>query len=421
LKRALARLVALLALACTGMAAADETHVAADVSREILVMLRLPPPHYRSGANYGGAYVDAAGGAARRRIADGLARAQGLSVLSGWPMPAIGVDCYVLRVPAGADLDEVARRVARDSRVEWAQPVHRFRALAAVVAATAPSAQTSLYALQPSARLWRLDDLHKVSTGRGVRVAVIDSGVDAAHPDLAGRIELERNFVDARSDVAEAHGTAVAGIIGARADRGMGVVGIAPQARLLALRACWEESATLTLCSSFTLAQALQAAIAADAEVINLSLSGPDDRLLARLIDAAIERGAIVVGAVDARAPGGGFPASHAGVLAVSDRLGAGAAVLSAPGDDVPAPAPGARWNFVSGSSFAAAQVAGMLALAREVTPRPAMRQSSAWVRFPADSPDGAAGYVDACATLRHSVPTLSCLPPGEGTARVPR
>jgi len=421
LKRCLARVALLFALVFAGMvAAADETPAPADASREILVMLRLPPPHYRSGANYGGGYADDAGRAARRRIADGVARAQGLAVLSGWPMPAIGVDCYVLRVPAGADLDEVVKRLANDSRVEWAQPVQRFRALGTSIEPPT-AAKASLYSLQPSARLWQLDDLHKVSTGRGVRVAVIDSGVDATHPDLAGRIEIERNFVDAREHVAEAHGTAVAGIIGAHADRGAGVVGIAPQAKLLALRACWEESAAATLCSSFTLAQALQAAIAADAQVINLSLSGPDDRLLARLIDAAGERGAIIVGAVDARAPGGGFPASHAGVLAVSDRVGAGAAILSAPGDDVPAPAPGARWNFVSGSSFAAAQVAGMLALAGQLERTPDMRQSSAWARFPANSPDGAAGYVDACATLRRAAPALNCFSSREGTARVSR
>jgi len=420
LKRWLTRVGLLLALAFAGVAAA-EVAVPADASREILVMLRLPPPHYRSGANYGGGYADDAGRAARRRIADGVARAQGLAVLSGWPMPAIGVDCYVLRAPLGANLDDVVKRVANDSRVEWAQPVQRFRALGASVEAVNTAAKSSLYSLQPSARLWQLDDLHKVSTGRGVRVAVIDSGVDAAHPDLAGRIEVERNFVDAREHVAEAHGTAVAGIIGAHADRGVGVVGIAPQARLLALRACWEESAAVTLCSSFTLAQALQAAIAADAQVINLSLSGPDDRLLARLIDAASERGAIIVGAVDAQAPGGGFPASHAGVLAVSDRVGADAAILSAPGDDVPAPAPGARWDFVSGSSFAAAQVAGMLALAGALEHTSDMRQSSAWARFPANSPDGAAGYVDACATLRHAAPALNCLSSREGTARVSR
>lgn len=417
MKRALAKLVLLAAAWLIGdaaaRAAADDAPPADDASHQILVMLRLPPPHYRSGASYGGAYADTAGEAARRRIAESVARAQGLSVQSGWPMPVIGVDCYVLRVPPGANVDEVVQRVAKDPRIEWAQPMNRFRALG-----TPPAAQESLYPLQPSAKLWQLDELHKVSTGRHVRVAVIDSGVDAAHPDLAGRIALERNFVDAREHVAEAHGTAVAGIIGAR---GAGVVGIAPQAELLALRACWEESATSTLCSSFTLAQALQAAIVADAQVINMSLSGPDDRLLARLVDAALERGVTVVGAVDAQASDGGFPASHRGVLAVSDRTGAPDSALSAPGDDVPAPAPGGRWNFVSGASFATAHVAGLLALVREVTRAPTMRQSAAWVRFPLSSPGGAAGYVDACATLRRSVPSLNCAPVREGTARVSR
>ncbi len=420
MKRLLAKLALLSAVWWLGTAAAwaataDEPPPQVnDAAHEILVMLRLPPPHYRPGANYGGTYADTAGEAARRRIAESVAREQGLTVQSGWPMPVIGVDCYVLRAPPGANIDEVVQHVSKDRRVEWAQPMNRFRALADPPAPT----KESLYPLQPSAKLWQLDELHKVSTGRDVRVAVIDSGVDASHPDLAGRIAVERNFVDARTQVAEAHGTAVAGIIGAR---GAGVVGIAPQAELLALRACWEESAASTLCSSFTLAQALQAAIIADAQVINMSLSGPDDRLLARLIDVALDHGATVVGAVDARAADGGFPASHPGVLAVSDRTGAPDAALPAPGDDVPAPAPGGRWNFVSGASFATAHVAGLLALVREVTRHPSMRQSAAWVRFPLSSPGGAAGYIDACATLRRSAPSLNCLPAREGTARVSR
>jgi subtilisin family serine protease len=64
-------------------------------------------------------------------------------------------------------------------------------------------------------------------------VAVVDSGVDAEHPDLAGQLALRRNFVDAVPDAAEAHGTAVAGIIAARADNGIGIAGVAPGAR------CW--------------------------------------------------------------------------------------------------------------------------------------------------------------------------------------
>src|SRR5206468_548036 len=104
--------------------------------------------------------------------------------------------------------------------------------------------------------------------------------------------------VDAREAVAELHGTAVAGIIGARADNSVGIVGVAPEAGLMALRACWQappdESAAV--CSSFTLAKALQFAIDNNAKVINLSLGGPPYAaaeiagLVALLIDLAPEQ-----------------------------------------------------------------------------------------------------------------------------------
>ena len=230
-------------------------------------------------------------------------------------------------------------------------------------------------------------------------------------PNLSGRVAVEQNFVDARVHVAESHGTAVAGIIGARADDGEGIVGIAPQARLMALRACWEVSAEKTLCSSFTLAKALQVAIEDKADVINLSLTGPQDELLARLLDVAIERRTTVVGAVDPDMPDGGFPASHRGVLAVSDESShrSSGPVLIAPGDDIPTTAPGGRWNFVSGASYAAAHVAGMVALVKELAPARTTREPISWILFPPGSSDGPVGEVDACNTLRRAAPAITC------------
>ncbi|MGH8124202.1 MAG: S8 family peptidase [Rudaea sp.] len=422
MKHALARLLLLFGAAWIGCSASAapgaDAAAPADPALQILVMLHLPAQHYRPGASYGGNYSDPPGRGARRRIAENLAHEYGLTLVSDWPMPAIGVDCYIMRVPAAQTLDDVVQRISKDRRAEWVQPMNLFHGLA--------EQQGLLYALQPSARLWHLDELHKVSTGRGVRIAIIDSGVDTAHPALAGRVAVEQNFVDARAHVAESHGTAVAGIIGARADRGAGIVGIAPQAELMALRACWEQSNEQTLCSSFTLAKALQFAIRERAQVINMSLSGPQDKLLGRLLDVAIERDATVVGAVDPQAPDGGFPASHAGVLAVSDPTDARArvtpgAILLAPADDVPAPAPGAKWNFVSGSSFAAAQVSGMVALMRELAPAMSMRQSPAWAQFPTGSHDGPAGAVDACGTLRRAAPALTCEHEAERTSSAAR
>ena len=73
-----------------------------------------------------------------------------------------------------------------------------------------------------------------------VRVAVIDSMIEADHPDLTGQVILSQNFVTGQSDAPEVHGTGVAGIIAALGNNGQGIVGVAPQARLMALRACWQ-------------------------------------------------------------------------------------------------------------------------------------------------------------------------------------
>ncbi|PTT77040.1 serine protease, partial [Pelomonas sp. HMWF004] len=239
-------------------------------------------------------------------------------------MPMVGVDCFVMQLPKDDTRTptEVAERVSADRRVAWAQPVSLFRAQG--------SGQEPLYAAQPVAQQWHLAQLHKVATGRGVRVAVVDSCIDAGHPELAGQVLFNENYVDERAPVAERHGTAVAGIIAARADNGLGIAGIAPRARLLALRACWQAALDQTLCSSLSLARALYAAIQQGAHIINMSLGGPDDRLLALLLDQAQARGAVVVAAL----PGNGepFPANHPGVLVVGGAPPVPDGVVLAPG-----------------------------------------------------------------------------------------
>ena len=112
-----------------------------------------------------------------------------------------------------------------------------------------------LYAAEPAAAQWHLADLHRIATGRGVKIAVIDSGIEVGHPDLAGQILLSRNFVAGQSALAEQHGTGVAGIIAAKADNGIGIAGVAPGARLLALRACWQTPGG-TVCDTLSLAKA---------------------------------------------------------------------------------------------------------------------------------------------------------------------
>jgi len=135
----------------------------------------------------------------------------------------------------------------------------------------------------------------------------------------------------------------------------------------MALRACWQHGQSRTsACTSLNLARALNYAIERDANVINLSLSGPPSKLLTELIDTAARRGIAVVASYDPDRPSGGFPASHPAVIGVGrhgDSVGKG---YVAPGTDIPTTKPGGGFHFVTGSSYSAAHVSGLLALRHE-------------------------------------------------------
>jgi len=199
---------------------------------------------------------------------------------------------------------------------------------------------------------------------------------------------------------AEQHGTAVAGIIAAKADNHLGIAGVAPGARLIGLRACWQARAA-TECDTLSLAKALYYAVDSHADVINLSLSGPDAKLLREILKIAYARGVAVVAAFDPKQPDGGFPASVPGVIAVSDAPvpRARGDVYVAPGRGVPTTEPGGRWFLVNGSSFAAAHVSGLVALLRE-------RRRSAPVMLVAAR---RGGPIDACATLVRVAGACDC------------
>jgi hypothetical protein len=395
-------LASLAALATDGPASAPEA--AASAPRELLVMLRAPTAHARIDGSYGGAgYGDVARAQSQARVGARLAAAHGFAVVTLWALPALGMDCVVLALPPGADIDASIAALQKHPEVAWAQAMNEFHA---------QGHTDPLYKLQPTATQWHLDDLHAVATGRHVHVAIIDSGVDDNHPDLARAVLAHANFVDGRDWAAESHGTAVAGLVAARADNGIGIVGIAPDAQLYALRACWEVSPQQTVCNSLSLARALSFAIERRAEVINLSLSGPADLLLGRLIDVALAQRQQVVAAVDAHAAGGGFPAAHPGVIAVADAQSEPppgiAGAWAAPARDLPATAPGGGWHMVTGSSFAAGEVSGLLAVM-------AQARSHADTRSPAPQLVRlAGGGIDACASLLAAVRPATAHP---GTA----
>jgi subtilisin family serine protease len=391
--------------------------------RQLLLMLRLPPRHFRPDSTYSGNYTNDSARVARRRLAAELAAAHGLKLVNAWPMPAIGVDCFVLEEAGGVPLERALAALAQDPRVLWVQPVGLYEGLDQ----GPDSVGDPLYPVQPAGRDWQLAALHRASTGRKVAIAVIDSGVDAAHPDLAGQVALHENFVDAVPDLPEAHGTAVAGIIAARAGNGVGIAGIAPDARLMALRACWESAGAPARCNSFTLGRALDFALMHGTQVINLSLTGPADRLLQALLDAALARGIAVIGAADPRRADGGFPASHPGVIAVAQAgTAAPLGALRAPGADVPTCLPGGRWGLVNGSSYAAAHVSGLVALLLQLRPattpaqlRSRLAEGAADPSAQAGAPrSGHAGSIGACAVLGRAAGACVCLCPSTAAMR---
>ncbi len=388
---------------------ADDVGHIENTSHQLLVMLHMPLPHFRPDSSYSGRYSDDASHQARRRIAESLAAQHQLKMVSDWPMPALGVDCYLME-STGA-VDNVVKLLSQDARVEWVQEMNEYHALAV---------NDPLYSLQPGAKFWHLSDLHQVTTGRNIRVAVIDSGVDDNHPDLTGQVNVKENFIDNNPYVSEAHGTAVAGIIAAKAGNGVGIEGVASNAQLMALRACWELSIRETRCNSFTLGKALNFAILHKAQVINLSLTGPTDRLLQLLLDAAIAQGITVVGAVDPLRADGGFPASHPGVLAISDenvkhmKMG----TMLAPGRDIPTAVPGGSWGLVNGASFACAHVSGLVALLLELNPGQTPEKIKQKLVSQPSIAGRPPGSIDACASIAQSINSCVCSCNGNNVAK---
>lgn len=350
-----------------------------DSGRDIILAVDNPidPPSTHAGSSLIG-YTPPGHYGAGQRAASQLAeleRRHGLRELTGWPIKALGLYCVVVQPPPGAARDELLKALEQDAHVRLAQPLQDY-----AVYADAPSAAHQYN--DPYANLQRgfvetdAARAHVATQGRGVRVAVVDTGVDVGHPDLQGRIAEERNVVDA--DVAgfsrDPHGTEVAGIIAAIGDNHQGIVGMAPKATLDIYKACWYAPGTDTgaRCNSFTLAKALAAVLENNARIVNLSLGGPADPLLGKLLAELLRQGRIVVAALPPDGTMSGFPDSAPGVIVVRSSGDAEAppGVLSAPGKDILTTQPGGGYDFTSGSSMAAAHVSGILALLLSVSPQ---------------------------------------------------
>jgi hypothetical protein len=220
-----------------------------------------------------------------------------------------------------------------------------------------------------------LTEAHRLARGERILVAVIDSEVDASHPDLTGAITATFEAA-AEDERPHSHGTGMAGAIAARRT----MLGTAPRVGLLTVRA-FSTKASSAEGTTFNILKGLDWAAAQGARVINMSFAGPSDPRLKDALVKAYKKGIVLIAAAGNAGPRSPplFPAADPNVIAVTatdadDAIFPGAnrgdhIAVAAPGVEILAPAPDGTYQFTTGTSVAAAEVSGVAALLIERNP----------------------------------------------------
>jgi subtilisin family serine protease len=302
-----------------------------------------------------------------------IARSHNLTRVSSETNELVGRRIVKYRFADRRQVQAVAASLAAHPLVIRAQPNWYYQVSQS--AGTGVQRASAATSLQYAAKKLGLAEAHAIARGRGVRLAVIDSGVDSKHPAFAGALRQAFDAAPGRGDKIGKHGTAIVGIVKARGI----VTGVAPSADVLAVRAFFSKRADGPERSSTAIImRALDWAVANKAQIVNMSFAGPHDEAIEEAIGAARQKGVVLIAA----AGNGGakaapaYPAAYEDVIAVTatdpnDRLyrqaNRGSYVdVAAPGVDVLVLAPSKAYKHDSGTSFAAAHVSGIIALLLE-------------------------------------------------------
>jgi subtilisin family serine protease len=301
--------------------------------------------------------------------ADALARRHGLERIASENFPLIGSTVGLFRIVDRRPLETVRREFAADGSVRSAQL--NFRYFLQNQQNTSTEGDPAQYAV---AQL-RLPQAHALVRGMNVTIAVIDSGIDVRHPELANSVADSFDALGSKKGP-HVHGTGIAGAIVAHAR----LMGSAPEARLLAIRAFGAGSRGAES-TSYVILKGLNYAAEHGAQIINMSFAGPKDPLIERGIAATAAKGILMVAAAGnagAKSPPL-YPAANPNVIAVSgtdaqEKLFAPSSrgnhiAIAAPAADIFLPAPDEKYQITSGTSFSAAYVSGVVALILERSP----------------------------------------------------
>lgn len=276
-------------------------------------------------------------------------------------------DVYASAADAVAPLPDESAAAATSGEGAAARPP-------ANIAPPNPDPYTSL---QYGLAMTGVREARLLGDGTGARVALLDSAPDVGHRDL-GEPELLA-LADGEAAEVGVHGTLMAGVIRAVEDNGFGIAGVAPGADLVAIPICVPSGGAGGTCTIFQLLQGLDRAWEAEAQLVNLSLSGPPNPLLERGVARLDELGVVVVAAAGNEGVSEPrYPAAYPSVIGVGalDREGVpfarsnrgGWVELWAPGVEILSTVPGSAFAFGNGTSLAAAHVTGMLAILTGVT-----------------------------------------------------